>query len=156
MSHDDTSVVPDPADPVARVARAAARRLPGEGLAADVEAALHGRDGAAGRAPERFLDPVSLGSLVVAVAGLGWTVYTDLRRRTAEPDRDAVVRRVRVQLDRADEAPALEPAERDRIIEVVVEEICASDGAAPDGESAGDDGQHRRSTPQAGPGAHEL
>jgi hypothetical protein len=107
-------------DPVEQSARAAARRLVtehGAGLPADVEAALHQRE--AVRGPVQYLDPVSLGALVVSVASLAWTVYTDLKKKTPEPPREVVARTIRVRLDGAD---GLDPAKRDHIIEVVVDE----------------------------------
>jgi hypothetical protein len=69
-------------DPIAAAARAAAHRLAAEhgpGLAADVEAALHTRD--ADQRPGQYLDPVSLGTLIVAIATLAWTIYTDKRKQ---------------------------------------------------------------------------
>jgi hypothetical protein len=107
-------------DPVEHSARAAAHRLAAEhgpGLPADVEAALHARGST--RRPEQYLDPISLGALVVSIASLAWTVYTDLRNKTPHPSADVVARTIRVQLPSAGE---LEPAQRDRIIDIVVSE----------------------------------
>jgi hypothetical protein len=62
-------------DPVAHIARAAAAHLAAEhgpALPVDVEAALHARGSTPG--PERYLDPVALGALIVSLA---WTIYTD-------------------------------------------------------------------------------
>lgn len=106
---------------VERGARAAARRLAAEhgpGLEADVEAALHARG--AQRRPEQYLDPVSLGSLIVSVAALAWTVYRDLRTKTPKPALEVVARRVRVELPASDGTPL---AKRDQVIEIIVEEI---------------------------------
>ncbi len=107
-------------DPVPAGARAAARRLAAElGLRIEVNvaAALHTR----GRAPQpaQYFDPISLGGLIVSVATLAWTVYTDLRSRTPQPSAETVTRAVRVQLRGAD---AMAPEQRDHIIEVVVDE----------------------------------
>jgi hypothetical protein len=105
--------------PVARGARAAAQRLapgPGGSLTADVEAALHSQN--AGH-PEQYLDPISLGALIVSTASLAWTIYTDLKTKTQRPAPQVIARRVRIEL--ADRAP-IEPTERDRIIDVVVAE----------------------------------
>ncbi|MEV6974055.1 hypothetical protein [Kitasatospora sp. NPDC093806] len=111
-------------DPIEAGARAAALRLTTPRtptLTADVEAALHAR-GASTR-PDRYLDPVALGSLVVSVATLAWGVYRDLRRQTPEPGREVVTRTVRIRLERADTPPLpLTAEERDRIIEVTVAE----------------------------------
>ncbi len=107
----------------ARGARAAAVRLApefGVGLPGDVEAALH----ASGQDGERYLDPVALSALIVSAAQLAWTVYMDLRKRTAKPAREVVARRVRVELtDRAD----IEAGVRDRVIDVVIAETLPPD-----------------------------
>ena len=116
-------------DPVAPIARAAATRLAadhGRALTVDVEAALARRGPA--QPPEWYLDPVSLGSLVVSVATLAWTVYTDLRSKTRSPSRDVLVRTVRVRLVGAD---AVDAATRDQVIEVVVDETIRT-GQNPD------------------------
>ncbi len=107
-------------DPVSESARAAARRLAAElepRIVADVEAALHRRELA--QRPEQYLDPISLGGLIVSVATLAWTVYTDLEQRTPKPAAEVLARTVLVQLRSTDATP---PAQRDRIIEVVVSE----------------------------------
>lgn len=107
-------------EPIERCARAAAQRLTGEfgeRLTMDVEAALHAR-GATQR-PERYLDPISLGGLIVSIATLAWTVYKDLKKTTPQPSQQVIARTIRVQLDDTTE---LDPAQRDRVIDVVVEE----------------------------------
>jgi hypothetical protein len=108
-------------DPVAAAARAAAGRLSdqhGPGLAADVEAALHTRD--TGHRPDRYLDPVSLGSLIVSIASLAWTIYTGLKQKTPNPPPDVLSRAVRVELRaRGDHAAS----SQDQITDVVVTEI---------------------------------
>src|SRR5215472_5694711 len=90
------------ADPIAEAARAAAVRLAGEhgaGLAADVETALAARG--AGQRPGQYIDPVSIGGLIVAIATLAWTIYSDRRKRSAEPPPPAVLaREVRIELRR--------------------------------------------------------
>jgi hypothetical protein len=111
------------ADPVADVSRAAAQTLAGDfgtRLVVDVEEALRG--GGARPLPDRYLDPVSLGTLIVSVATLAWTVFSDLKRMKAEAPSDAVAREVRVRLASDD---SVTPALRDRIIDVVVSETVA-------------------------------
>jgi hypothetical protein len=71
---------------------------------------------------------VSLGSLVVSVATLAWTVYTDLRSKTQSPSRDVLARTVRVRLERADTVDA---ATRDHVIDIVVDETVQT-GQNPD------------------------
>jgi len=107
-------------DPVADGARAAAERLApgyGPGLAADVEAALHTRE--AEQRPERLFDPISLGSLIVSIATLAWTIYTDLKKKTPSPAPDVVARTVRVELRKQSDTAAV-PGE---ITDVIVTEV---------------------------------
>lgn len=107
-------------DPIEHSARAAAHRLAaqyGPGLPAEVEAALHTRG--TDQRPERYVDPVAVASLIVSVATLAWTVYNDLRTKTPQPSPDVVARTVRVRLN---DTAGLDTAQRDRIIDVVVEE----------------------------------
>lgn len=90
-------------DPVAAGARAAAERLSaahGPRLIADVENELHHREG--DRRPDQFVDPVALGSLIVAVATLAWTVYKDIRAQNpaTAPNPRVVTRTVTTRLRR--------------------------------------------------------
>jgi hypothetical protein len=82
-----------------------------------VEAALRTRG--APQRPEQYLDPISLAGLIVSVATLAWAVYNDLRIKTPEPSPAVVARAIRVQLSDVGE---LDSAQRDCIIEIVVEE----------------------------------
>jgi hypothetical protein len=89
-------------DPVERIARAAATRLTtdhGPSLAVDVEAALHTRGTT--REPDRYFDPIALGALIVSVATLAWTIYTDLKQKTPNPSPDVLARTIRVRLQEA-------------------------------------------------------
>jgi hypothetical protein len=108
-------------DRVMVTARLAAERLAAEygpELLADVEIALHRRG--AEQLPGRYvIDPISLGSLIVAVATLAWNVYTDLHKRTPEPSPDVIARTIRVQISDTD---ATDSAQRDRIVDIVVSE----------------------------------
>lgn len=70
-------------------------------------------------ARDRYADPVSIGALVVSIATLAWTIYTDLRKRTPAPAPEVVARTVRVELR---DSGGLDPTARDRVIEVVVGE----------------------------------
>ena len=105
-------------DPIGIAARAAAQQLQAEagpGLVADVEAVLATRESPS--APPQYGDPVALASLIVAIASLAWTIYTDLKRRTAKPTAEVVARTVRVT--RRDQGQADAP---DHIVEIVVTE----------------------------------
>ncbi|MGW5742050.1 hypothetical protein [Amycolatopsis sp. NPDC003861] len=113
--------VPVIGGPVERAARAAARRLAsvgGQRLEADVAAALYARD--VQLKPDQYFDPVTLGSLIVSAATLTWTIFKDLRTKTLKPKHDTVARRVRIELPTAEQ---ISPADRDRVIEIIVEEI---------------------------------
>lgn len=112
-----------PSDPVERGARAAAARLRGADdrlLDADVDAALrsHSRSRSPVE-PDRFIDPAAIGSLIVSVATLAWTVYSDLRSRSEKPSPDQVRREVRARLRRP---AALDSASYEEVITITVEE----------------------------------
>lgn len=116
-------------EPIEQSARAAAKRLAGEfgeQLPIDVEAALQA-SGTSQR-PERYLDPISLGGLIVSIATLAWTVYKDLKKTTPKPSQDVIARTIRVRLRDDTE---LEPAQRDRIIDVVIEETLRNPTTRP-------------------------
>lgn len=108
-------------DPAAQAARAAAATLApdlGPALPGQVEAALAALN--AGQRPDRYVDPVAFGGLIVSIATLAWTIYNDLRRRTPDPQPDDIARQVRITL--RDQDIAL-PAGTERITEVVAIEI---------------------------------
>jgi hypothetical protein len=106
-------------DVVNVAARAAAERLApdfGPELVPDVEAALSVQGSARS---EQYLDPVSLGSLIVSIVGLAWTIYTDLRKKSADPAPE-VTRVIRIELiERGEE----DLVKRDKITEAVVAEV---------------------------------
>jgi CBS-domain-containing membrane protein len=105
-------------NPVGRSARAAARRLApehGPELEAQVEAALYARS------TNQYFDPIALGSLIVSVATLAWTVYKDLRTKTRQPQRETITEQIRADPDL--NTNELTPEDLDKIIETVVEEI---------------------------------
>jgi hypothetical protein len=105
-------------DPVGIAARAAAQQLQAEagpGLVAEVEAVLATRESLA--ASPQYVDPIALASLIVVIASLAWTVYTDLKKRTAQPAAEVVARTVRVT--RQDQGHTAAP---DHIVELIVTE----------------------------------
>jgi hypothetical protein len=115
----------DPISAAARsAARAAADRLAGEygpGLPGDVEAALTA--GGTTQRPSRYLDPGSLASLIVAIATLAWTIYSDQRKTKPEPSPDLMARHVRAELREHGTMVGPSQQETDRITEIVVTEI---------------------------------
>jgi hypothetical protein len=121
-------------DPAADAARSAAAILApdlGRNLPVEVEAALAARGG--DQRPDRYLDLVSLGSLIVSVATLAWTVYNDLRSRAQgqeskpelEPQAEFIARQVRITLREQD---TVLPPGTERITEVVASEIIRQSG----------------------------
>jgi hypothetical protein len=110
-------------NPVATAARAAAEHLApdyGLSLAAEVEVALNDRYMT--KKPDQYIDPVSVGTLIVGIAALAWTVYSDLRTKTSRPTSEEVSRRVHIEL-RNEAAPQLDT---ERITEIVITEIFRS------------------------------
>jgi hypothetical protein len=108
-------------DPVGEIARAAAERLAaehGERVQAEVEAALYARGNMRG-AEQYVIDPVALGTLIVSIATLAWTIYSDLRDRKPEVVPEVAERELRVELRRFGESGP----ERDRVTEIIVTEI---------------------------------
>jgi hypothetical protein len=108
-------------DPAADAARAAATLVAprhGPRLPADVEAALAAR-GQPGR-PGQYLDPVSLASLIVAIATLAWEIYDSHRSNTPAPPPEVIARQVRIIL--RDNDTALPPEAGD-ITEIIATEI---------------------------------
>lgn len=123
-------------NPVAASARAAADRLAaeyGRGLAGEVEEALH--SSRQGRQPERYLNPVSLGSLIVSMATLAWTIYTDLRRQSPDATPGVLARTLRVELRSSGTASASDDKIDEKITEVVVTEVIRA--------ASGEDEGHR-------------
>jgi hypothetical protein len=123
-------------EPATHVARAVARRLTTPAhpdLADDVEVALHSREAA--RVPDQYTDPVTVSGLIVSIATFAWTVYNDVRGRSAAvPSHAALARAIRRELEQS-AAPTLQldPAERDRIIDAAVEEtLDAAQNEEPD------------------------
>jgi hypothetical protein len=112
-------------DPIGDGARAAAERLSaqyGPRLTMDVEAALYARGQE--QRPEQFIDPISMAGLIVAIASLAWTVYTDLKNKKAQPSKDVVTRTVRIELRNRDDASKATP----EITDVVVTEVLKAAG----------------------------
>lgn len=123
------------ASPVDRIARNAAARLAQDAdlplLVPEVERQLQVGDGHA--AADRY-EPIaiSLAALIVSVAGLAWTIYTDLKKQTRRPDPEVMERRIRVEIEHPAKVSA---ADRDRVITTVIEQMLA--GETPDAEWVG-------------------
>ena len=114
-------------DPAADAARAAAAILApdlGPALPAQVEAALAARYNQ--QRPDRYVDPVSLATLIVSIATLAWTIYNDQRTRHDDQDHnpgpqpDVIARQLRITLSGAD---IQLPSGTERITELIATEI---------------------------------
>jgi hypothetical protein len=112
-------------DAVSDIARATAGRLGdeyGPSLAADVEVALQHEAGV----PRTYADPISIAGLIVAIAGLAWSIYTELRRwrSTPTPLAENVAQAVRLRFG---EDHALDDTAK-AVIDVVAEETVKRGG----------------------------
>jgi hypothetical protein len=127
-------------DPAANAARAAALLLApeiGANLPAEVEVELaaHGIK----ERPERYLDPVSLATLIVSIAALAWTIYNDQRKNTSQPPpATTLARQVRITLRAQDTSL---PPVTERITEVIATEITQLANSTPDAADGGTEGQ---------------
>jgi hypothetical protein len=68
---------------------------------------------------DRYLDPIALAALIVSAAQWAWSVYVDLRKRTAQPAPQVGARAGAGGAGRAYETA---PEVRDRVIDIVVAE----------------------------------
>lgn len=105
-------------DQVADVARAVAQRMEsevGSGLSAEVEAALYSRQSPP--ASTHYADPIALAGLIVSIADLAWTVYTDLKKRATGPAAEVLARTVRIKLRESSQVTV-----PDHIVDVIVTE----------------------------------
>lgn len=125
------------ADPVKTIARATAKRLAanyGASMPSEVEAVFRAERTSQRRDQYQYIDPVSIGSLIVAVATLAWSIYSDLRRKTPEPSAEAVAQELRYEMRDHD---GLRPDNPELIISVVVEEVIRAANSSPEVTSVG-------------------
>ena len=106
------------------IARRVAMRLStefGHNLPATLEAQLLG----AGAPPQRYeiATIVAVATLILEVAKFGWEVYLDRKKNARPVDADSMGRTIRLQLSATLSLP---DAQRDRVIQTVVEEILNS------------------------------
>lgn len=109
------------------VAQAAAVRLSADmpaGFSEAVAAALVTPEES--RPAPKSYDPgtaIALGALLVSIAQFAWTIYSDMKKQTPEPDREVFARRVRLRLEEEGSAGG---AHSRRMVEVVVDEVIQS------------------------------
>jgi hypothetical protein len=114
--------------PVDRIARGAAVRLAQEAgqpsLVPEVERQLEVGDGTG--SGDRF-EPItlSIAALVVSVASLAWTIYTDLKKQASRPEPEVIIRRIRVEIELPEQVST---ADRDRVITAVVAQTLVQAG----------------------------
>ncbi|MEM6683202.1 MAG: hypothetical protein AAF607_13270 [Pseudomonadota bacterium] len=106
------------------LAQAAAKRLSADmpaGFPEAVEAAL-AAPGGSGQVPRAYDagTTIALGALLVSIAQFAWTIYTDLRKQTAKPDREVLARRIRLRLEQSSQSGG---EHTHHMVEAVVEEI---------------------------------
>jgi hypothetical protein len=85
-------------DPATAIARAVAKRLVpefGVRVEAEVEAALYAQEDGV----RHEYDPVAIGALIVSIAQLAWTIYSDYRKKVpdAPPERVELVLRTEIR-----------------------------------------------------------
>lgn len=105
----------------ASIARHAAARLAatlGPDLPAQVERELNADPL---DPPKRVVDPISLASLLVSVASFAWTIWHDLKKDHATSSRGEQAEALAAALAQS-APPALPPAQRTLLVQVVAEE----------------------------------
>lgn len=114
-------------DPVGTAARIVARELAtehGPQIEIDAEAALYARQ-AESEESARYIDPVSLGSLIVSIASLAYTVYNNHKNRKEKPTAERVALELRVEQRKHRKLTGPE----EKIIEIISAEVIkATDG----------------------------
>jgi hypothetical protein len=113
-------------DPTPEITRLAAARLADldSYLPAATERVLAGQS----RPRVRGLDAnltLTLASFLLGLAQFGWAIYQERGRGKTEEARELLVRRLRMRIGQVDGEDLLPPGSRDRVVDVVVEEILA-------------------------------
>lgn len=115
----------DPGDPQApqAAARRAAARLSdlNPDLPAAVDRALAGPDAPRRRHVFDAGVALSLASFLLGLVQFGWTVAQDRKRQ--KESKDDLIRRMRERIEAADVDDLLPPGQRERVLQVVAEEI---------------------------------
>jgi hypothetical protein len=105
------------------LARNVALRLQDE-LDRNLPAAVEAQIQAGGAAPERYESAtaitIALAALILSAAKFAWDIYRDLKKDSKAPAPEVIARRMRLELNVAE---GIDRNRRDRIIEVVVDEL---------------------------------
>ena len=119
-------------DPTAEITRLAAARL--ADLDSDLPAAADRVLSGQGRPRMRGLDAnltLTLASFLLGLAQFGWSIYQEHRKERREDSREVLIRRLQMRIEQADGEDLLPPGSRDRVVQVVVEEILTLEGSRP-------------------------
>ncbi|MES1244864.1 MAG: hypothetical protein ABUT39_24865 [Acidobacteriota bacterium] len=114
-------------DPTPEITRLAAARL--ADLDADLPVAAD-RILAGNRPRTRGLDAnttLTLASFLLGLAQFGWAIFQEQRKK--DDSRELLVRRLTMRIEQVDGEDLLPPGSRDRVVNVVVEEILSRAGA---------------------------
>lgn len=121
-------------DPTAEITRLAAARL--ADLDSDLPAAADKVLAGQGRPRMRSLDAnltLTLASFLLGLAQFGWSIYQEQRqehrKERREDSREVLIRRLQMRIEQADGESLLPPGSRDRVVQVVVEEILTLEGS---------------------------
>lgn len=121
-------------EPAASGARQAAARL--ADLDSDLPAAMEKVLAGQYRPRMRGLDAnltLTLASFLLGLAQFGWSVYQEQRqehrKERREDSREVLIRRLHMRIEQADGEDLLPPGSRDRVVQVVVEEILTLEGS---------------------------
>jgi hypothetical protein len=122
-------------DPTAEITRLAAARLADldSDLPAAADRVLDGH-AAQSRPRVRGLDAnltLTLASFLLGLAQFGWSIYQEHRKERREDSREVLIRRLRMRIEQADGEDLLPSGSRDRVVQVVVEEILTLEGSRP-------------------------
>lgn len=98
-------------------------------LPAAAERVLAGQD----RPRVRGLDAnltLTLASFLLGLAQFGWSIYQENRKEKKEEGaREILIRRLTMRIEQVDGEDLIPPGSRDRVVDVVVEEILALEGS---------------------------
>jgi hypothetical protein len=122
-------------DPSTEIARTSAARLidVDPGLSAAMDQVLAGQErprrrGIGGMGGIDAGLALTLASFLLSLVQFGWSVYRDQRQDRKEEAREVLIQRLRMRIEQADAGDLVPPGRRDRILEVVTEEILSLEG----------------------------
>ncbi len=117
-------------DPTSEITRLAAARLADldSDLPAAADRVLAGKPTPRMRGLDANLT-LTLASFLLGLAQFGWSIYQEHRKERREDSREVLIRRLQMRIEQADGEDLLPPGSRDRVVQVVVEEILTLEGS---------------------------